>query len=165
MRIRHPLRISLTACLGLSGIVLAAGCSVAPAGATSTSSAIGPVRTGAAAENFAPFPMATKWNGLDNVDYVMVVKAKTGTTPREFGITAKSSMVFWLSCIGTGTVRLTSPAIKLNWGIPCGNGDDPEGITYSPPKDTVGKEIKVLVTAPAGGRWEVRIDEPESKTA
>ena len=138
---------------------------MAPAGATSTSSAIGPVRTGAGAKDFAPFPMATKWNGLNNADYVMVVKAKTGANPREFAVTAKSSMVFWLSCIGTGTVRLTSPAIKLNWAIPCGNGDDPQGLTYSPPQSTVGKKIKVLVTPPAGGRWEVRIDEPESKTA
>jgi len=109
--------------------------------------------------------MATKWNGLDNVDYVMAVKAKTGTNPREFAVTAKSSLVFWLSCIGTGTVRLTSPAIKLNWGIPCGNGADPEGLTYSPPRATVGKKIKVLVTAPAGARWEVRIDEAVPKTA
>jgi hypothetical protein len=165
VRIRHPLRTSLTACLGLAGLALAAGCSAAPAGATSDSPAIGPVRTGAAAENFAPFPMATKWNGLDNVDYVMVVKAKTGTKPREFGITASSSMVFWLSCIGTGTARLTSPAINLKWGVPCGNGADPQGLTYRPPQATVGKEIKVLVTAPAGGRWEIRIDEPAAKTA
>jgi hypothetical protein len=148
--------------LGLSGLVLAAGCSVAPPGATSDSPAIGLVRTGAAAKNFAPFPVATRWNGLDNVDYVQVVKAKTGTKPREFGVTAKSSLVFWLSCIGTGTAHLTSPAINLKWGVPCGNGADPQGLTFRPPQAAQDKSVKVLVTASAGARWEVRIDAPES---
>jgi hypothetical protein len=161
VRIHHPLRTSLTAGLGLSGLVLAAGCSVAPAGATSNSAAIGPVRTGAGAKNFAPFPVPTRWNGLDNVDYVIVVKAKTGTKPREFGFTAKPSMVFWLSCIGAGTAHLTSPAIGLKWGVPCGNGADPQGLTYGPPHAAQGKSVKALVTAPAGARWEVRIDAPE----
>ena len=164
MPIHHPLRITLTASLGLSGLALAAGCSVAPAGATANSPAIGPVRTGTAAKNFAPFPVPASWNGQDEVAYIIAVKAKTGTKPRKFGITAKPSLVFWLNCIGTGSAHLTSPAIKLKWGIPCGNGADPEGITFRPPHAAQGKQVKVLVTASAGARWAVRIDAPAFAT-
>ncbi|HEY6493062.1 MAG TPA: hypothetical protein VIZ43_07290 [Trebonia sp.] len=163
MRIRHPLRTSLTACLGLSGLALAAGCSAAPAGATSNSAAIGPVRAAAAAKDFAPFPVATRWNGQGNVDYAVLVKAKSGTNPHEFGVIVRSSLVFWLSCIGSGTARLTSKAIDLNWGVACGNGDDPQGLTIRPPRSAVGKTVKVLVTAPAGGRWEIRVDQPAAE--
>jgi hypothetical protein len=169
--IHHPLRTSqqpgkppwpraLAVCFGLSGLALAAGCGVAPPGATVNSPAIGPVRTGAGAANFAPFPVAASWDGQGEVVYIMVVKAKTGTAPRKFTVTARSSLVFWLNCIGTGSARLTSPAINLKWGIPCGNGADPRGITFRPPPAVQGKPVKVLVTASAGARWEVRIDAP-----
>lgn len=118
------------------------------------------MRTGAAAKNFAAFPVAAVWNGQDAVVYRVAVNPKSGTTPRKFTITVKSSVVFWLGCIGAGTARLTSPAIGLDWGIPCGNGGDPVGINFRPPHATLGKQVKVLVTASAGSRWEVRIDEP-----
>jgi hypothetical protein len=137
---------------------------VAPPGATVNSPAIGLVRTGGAT-NFAPFPVAASWNGQGEVVYVMVVKAKTGTTPRKFAVTAKPSLVFWLNCIGTGSAHLTSPAINLKWGIHCGDGADPEGITFRPPHAAQGKPVKVLVTASAGARWEIRIDAPATKTA
>jgi hypothetical protein len=162
VRIHHPLRIPVTAGLALCALALAlaAGCGVAPAGATVSSPAIGPVRTGAGAQNFAPFPVPALWNGQDDVAYVMTVKAKSGTTPRKFTVTVKPSLVFWLNCIGDGSARLTSPVIGLKWGIPCGNGADPEGLTFAPPPAAQGKPVKVLVTASAGGRWEVRVDEP-----
>jgi hypothetical protein len=170
--IRHPLRKKPpshralgAACLGLSGLALAAGCGVAPAGATGNSPAIGPVRTGAGAGNFAPFPVPASWNGKDDVAYKTVVKSKAGTTPREFGLTARSSMVLWLNCTGTGSARLTSPAISLRWGIPCGSGADPQGLTFTPPHAAQGKPVKVLVTASAGSRWEIRIDEPAPATS
>jgi hypothetical protein len=162
--IHHPLRIAMTASLALSGLALAAGCSVAPAGATANSPDIGPVRTGAGAENFAPFPVPALWNGQGDVVYTMALKSKSGTTPRKFGITVRPSLVFWLNCIGTGTARLTSPGIGLKWGIPCGNGADPQGITFTPPRAAQGKQAKVLVTASSGSRWEVRIDEPALAT-
>jgi len=88
----------------------------------------------------------------------MVVKAKTGTTPRKFSFTATSSVVFWLNCIGTGTARLTSPAMNVNWGVPCGTGADPAGITVTPPHAVRGALVKALVTSPPGTRWEIRID-------
>jgi hypothetical protein len=88
----------------------------------------------------------------------MVLKAKTGTKPRKFSVTVTSSMVFWLGCIGTGTARIVSPPLRLNWGIPCGTGQDPAGIAYVPPKAAVGKTVKVEVTSPARTRWEFRVD-------
>ena len=159
MRIHPPLRVPMTAALGLCGLALAAGCSVAPAGATANSPAIGPVRTGNAAKNFPPFPVPASWSGQGNKAYRVVVKSKAGTAPRKFGFTARQSMVFWLNCIGTGSARLASPAIDLAWGVPCGNGADPAGITFTPPHAIQGKPVKVLVTASAGSRWEVRVDE------
>ena len=165
--IHHPLRNALGVSLALAGLALAAGCSVAPAGATVDSAAIGPIRTGAGAKNFAPFPVPASWVGQDNVTYKLVVKGKTGTAAREFGFIAKSSMVFWLNCIGAGSAHLTSPAIGLKWGVPCGDGADPQGLTYGPPAAAQGKPAKVLVTAPAGARWEVRVDAevPDHETA
>jgi hypothetical protein len=155
----QPLRQWLTAGLALSCLGLAAGCSVAPAGATVNSAAIGPIRTGAGAKNFAQFPVPASWVGQGNAVYKMVVKAKSGVAPRKFGVTAKSSMVFWLNCIGTGGARLSSPGIGLNWGVPCGDGSNPQGLTFRPPRAAQGKPIKVLVTASPGSRWEIRIDE------
>lgn len=174
MRIHHPLRTGKTSlaaclaavCLTTGGLALTAGCSAAPAGAISNSPAIGPVRTGAAAEKFAQFPVPSKWPGERGKDYTMVVKPKTGTTPRKFGFAATSSVVFWLNCIGTGTARLSSPAIRLNWGVPCGTGADPAGITVTPPHASQGTKVKVLVTSPPGTRWEIRVDvRPASKAA
>src|SRR6185437_8953474 len=109
-------------CLTAGGLGLTAGCSAAPAGATSNSPVLGPVRTGAAAEEFAQFPVPSKWPGEQGKDYTMVVKPKTGTVPRKFGFTATSSVVFWLNCTGPGPARLSSPAVNLNWGVPCGTG-------------------------------------------
>jgi|SRR6185437_2692395 hypothetical protein len=145
-------------CLTAGGLGLTAGCSAAPAGATSNSPVLGPVRTGAAAEEFAQFPVPSKWPGEQGKDYTMVVKPKTGTVPRKFGFTATSSVVFWLNCIGTGTARLSSPAVNLNWGVPCGTGADPAGITVTPPRAAQGTAVKVLVTSPPGTHWEIRVD-------
>ncbi len=103
--------------------------------------------------------MPASWVGQDNVTYKLVVKGKTGTAPREFGFIAKSSMVFWLNCIGAGSAHLTSPAIGLKWGTRCGNGDDPAGLTFRVPHAAQGKKVIALVTVSAGSRWEVRIDE------
>ena len=156
---KAPLYRALGVSLALAGLALAAGCSVAPAGATVDSAAIGPIRTGAGAKNFAPFPVPASWVGQDNVTYKLVVKGKTGTAPREFGFIAKSSMVFWLNCIGAGSAHITSPAIGLKWGTRCGNGDDPAGLTFRVPHAAQGKKVIALVTVSAGSRWEVRIDE------
>lgn len=155
---KAPLYRALGAGVALSGLALA-GCGVAPAGATVNSAAVGPVRTGDSARNFAPFPVPALWSGQDNVTYTMVVKAKTGTAPRGFGFTAKPSMVFWLNCLGNGSVHLTSAAIGLKWGMKCGNGEDPSALTFTPPRAAQGKKAVALVTASAGARWEVRIDE------
>jgi hypothetical protein len=159
-----PVRASLAACLGVAGLVLVAGCGTAPAGAAGDSPAIGPVRA-MSATNFAPFAVPTVWNGYNNTQYTVVLKAVTGARPREFHITVGSDMVFWLSCIGTGTARVISAEMGLNWGVACGTGDDPSGIDFRPRGAVVGSKVKALVTAPAGGRWEIRIDVPVSSLA
>ena len=173
MTIHHPLRTGKTslaaclaaACLTTGGLALT-GCSAAPAGAVNNSPAIGPVRSGTALANFAPFPVPSKWGGAGGKDYFMVVKAKTGTKPHKFSFTATASVVFWLNCIGKGTARLTSPGIRLNWGVPCGTGADPAGITVTPPRAAQGALVKALVTSPPGTRWEIRVDaRPAPKAA
>jgi hypothetical protein len=158
------LRASLAACLGVAGLVLVAGCSTAPAGAAGDSPAIGPVRA-VSATNFAPFAVPTVWNGYNNTQYTTLLKAVTGTRPRKFHITVGSDMVFWLSCIGKGTAQVISADMGLNWGVACGTGDDPSGIDFNPKGAVVGSKVKILVTAPAGSRWEIRIDVPVSAVA
>lgn len=161
VRIRHPLRTSLAAGFGASALALAAGCSAAPAGAIYNSPAVGVVRP-EGSKNFPPFPVPDRWNGINATVFVMVVKAKTGTTARDFGFTDKPDMVFWLNCIGKGKAQLASPAIGLKWDIPCGNGDNPVGINFRSPGKTVGRQAVVRVTSTRGSHWEVRIDAPLS---
>ncbi len=158
VRTRRPFRTSLVLSLIAAGLVLAAGCSAAPPGADS-SPVVGPARTGAQATKFPQFPQPTRWNGLGNNVYVTVVNAKTGTAKHEFHLTAQSGLVFWLSCLGAGKVRLANGAIDLKWEIPCGSGDDPVAITVDPKASVVGHIINVLVTVTKGARWEVRIDQ------
>src|ERR1700722_1816089 len=157
VRIQPPLRNSLAACLCLAAVLLAAGCSAAPAGATYKSTAIGPVRH-PGSTNFAPFPVPSTYNGLGNSVYTMVQKAKTGSTPAEFHFTVRTSMVFWLNCIGRGSAQLSSPGIDLTWTVPCGDGTSPGGVTFSPKASAVGHTAAVLVTTTRGSHWEVRID-------
>lgn len=167
MTIHHPLRTGktslaaclATACLTTGGLALTAGCSAAPAGAVNNSPPIGPVRASTTAlANFAPFPVPSKWAGAGGKNYLTIVKAKSGTNPHKFSFTATASVVFWLNCIGKGTARLTSPGIRLDWGVPCGNGADPAGITVTPPRAAQGALVKALVTSPPGTRWEIRVD-------
>jgi hypothetical protein len=148
----------------VAGLILAAGCGTAPPGSAGDSPAIGPLRA-ASATNFAPFAVPTTWNGYNNTQYTMSLKAVTGARPREFHITVGSDMVFWLSCIGTGTAKVINAEMGLNWGVACGTGDDPSGIDFHPTGAVVGSKVKVLVTAPAGSRWEIRIDVPLSSVA
>jgi hypothetical protein len=144
--------------LAAAGLALA-GCSAAPAGATNESLAVGPIRTGAALDNFAPFQVPVQWRGEGNVLYTMVVKARAGTKPREFGVKAAPSMVFWLGCLGAGgSVTVVSAPIKLKWSAPCSSDADPTGITFAPPRAEVGKKVKVMVSAPSHAKWLFRAD-------
>jgi hypothetical protein len=148
---------AFAACLGTAGVVAAAGCSVA-AGAATDNAAVGPVRVGRATQNFAPFPVPAVWAGLHNKVYQEILKPKNGTAKRNFRVIARSEMVFWLNCIGAGNATLSSPATGLKWSLPCGSGNDPQGVTVTPPAAAVGHGANVLVTVAAGARWEVRID-------
>jgi hypothetical protein len=157
VRIQPPLRNSLAVCLCLAAALLAAGCAVAPPGATHNSSAVGPPRQPGSTD-FAPFPVPAVYNGLGNSVYTMVQKAKTGGVPGSFHFTVKPSMVFWLNCIGKGTAQLSSPGIGLQWSVPCGDGTSPGGITFRPKASAVGHVASVLVTVTRQSRWEIRID-------
>jgi hypothetical protein len=163
VRIQLPLRNSLAACLCLAAVLLAAGCSAAPPGATRNSPAVGPVQRHPGLTDFPPFPVPDTYNGLDNSVYTMVQKAKTGTAPGGFHVTVKPSMVFWLNCIGKGTALLSSPGISLNWSVPCNDGGSPRGITFTPKGSAVGHVAFVLVTATRQSKWEIRIDEAAPK--
>jgi hypothetical protein len=156
----RPPRPALAACLGLVGLVglvALGGCSVA-SGPLADNAAVGQVRTGAAAEKFAAFPVQATWNGLHNVVFQQIVKPKSGTAARNFRVITRSEMAFWLNCIGSGTVQLDSPAMGLKWSVPCGNGDDPRGLNITPRAASVGHGADIGVTVSAGSRWEVRID-------
>lgn len=163
MRIQPPLRNSLAACLCLAAVLLAAGCSAAPPGATRDSPAVGPVQRHKGITDFPPFPVPNTYNGLGNNVYTLVQKAKTGTAPGGFHFTVKPSMVFWLNCIGKGTAQVSSPGIGLKWSVPCGDGGTPSGITFRPKASAVGHVAFVLVTATRTSKWEVRIDEAAPK--
>jgi hypothetical protein len=168
VRIQPPLRDSLAACLGLAAALLVVGCVAAPPGADYNSSAVGPVPSHytatAAPTDFASFPQPNTYNGLGNSVYTQVQKPKTGTAPGGFHFTVKTSMVFWLNCIGRGTAQLSSPGIGLKWSVPCGDGGSPTGLTFRPKGSAVGHVAFVLVTATRGSKWEVRIDEIAPKT-
>jgi hypothetical protein len=163
VRIQLPLRNSLAACLCLAAVVLAAGCSAAPPGATRTSPAVGPVQRHKDVTDFPPFPVPNTYNGLGNNVYTMVQKAKTGTAPGGFHVTVKTSMVFWLNCIGKGTALVSSPGIALKWSVPCGDGGTPAGITFRPQASAVGHVAFVLVSSTRASKWEFRIDDAAPK--
>lgn len=152
-------KIPLAVCVAVSGLALA-GCSAATAGAAGATPSASPAGTGAQTPNFAPFPIPPTWSGGTGSDYTMAFRTVTGTTPREFSVTATSSLVFWLGCIGTGSARIVSAPLKLNWSVPCvsGNSDGPTGITLIPPRAAVGTAVQVKVTASPGSRWEFRVD-------
>jgi hypothetical protein len=157
VRIHPPLRNSLALCLCLAAVLLAAGCSVAPKGATYNSSAVGPTRQPGSTA-FAPFPVPRVYNGVNNSVYRQVQKPKTGSAPGGFHFTVQPSMVFWLNCIGKGTAQVSGPGIGLTWSVPCGNGTSPGGITFRPKASAVGHLAFVLVSASRESRWEFRID-------
>jgi hypothetical protein len=163
VRIQLPLRNSLAACLCLAAMLLAAGCSAAPPGATRDSPAVGPVQKHKGTTDFVPFQVPATYDGLGNNVYTQVQKAKTGTAPGGFHFTVKTSMAFWLNCIGRGTALLSSPGIGLKWSVPCGDGGSPSGITFRPKSSAVGHLAFVVVTTTRGSKWEVRIDEAAPK--
>ena len=82
----------------------------------------------------------------------------TGESSRAFGFKDPSERLV-IGCIGTGTARLVSAPLSLNWDVPCGSSADPTGLTFTPPAAALGTSVKVLVTSPAHTRWVFRVDE------
>jgi hypothetical protein len=149
---------ALGAGLAAAGLAVTAGCSVAPPGTAGTSPAIGPVRAGAAIADFGPFPIPATWNGKDNRFYQNLVKGRVGAKPSNLRFVAHADLVFWLSCIGTGSAQLDSPGLRFHWSVPCGSGADPAAVNFSPRAAAVGHAVNVMVTAAPGARWETRVD-------
>ena len=155
----------LGATAAAAGVVLAAGCSAAPATALRGSVAVGPIRVGAVKDSFAPFPQPEVYNGLNNKVFWQVQKPKTGAGTRSFRITLASQMVFWLNCIGktTAKAQINSPGIGLKYDIFCGDGISPGGITFAPKASDVGHSDVYTVTVTTGAKWEIRVDELAGK--
>jgi hypothetical protein len=149
----------------VAGVVLVAGCSAAPASALRGSVAVGPIRVGAAAKSFAPFPQPEVYNGLNNKVFYQVQKPKAGSATRKFRITLASQMVFWLNCIGktTAKAQINSPGIGLKWDVACGDGTSPGGVTFAPKASAVGHSDVFTVTVTKGAHWEIRVDELAGK--
>ena len=148
------------ACVATAGVALAAGCSAAPPSALRGSVAVGPIRVGTAAKNFAPFPQPEVYNGLNNKVFYQVQKPKTGTGTGQFRVTLEKQMVFWLNCIGktTAKAQINSPGIGLKYDIFCGDGTSPGGITFVPKASAVGHSDVFTVTVTKGAKWEIRVD-------
>jgi hypothetical protein len=166
VRIKTPVRATLTSCLGAAGLILVTACGASQGSHPATSSSYGGPVPLPPATNFRPFPVPDVWAGASNVDFTPIQKQVTGINPHKtFRVYVHTHLVFWLSCLGTGTAQLTSPVIKVNWSVPCGTGADPAAITVQPPKAALRTVAKVVLTIPVGDRWEVRIDAPKSKAA
>jgi hypothetical protein len=163
VRIHPPLRGSLAACLCLAVVLLAAGCSAAPPGATRNSAAVGPVPSPGDTTDFASFQVPATYNGLGNTVYTQVQKPQTGTAPGGFHVKVRTDMVFWLNCIGKGTAQMSSPGIGLNWSVPCDDGSSPKAINFRAKASAVGHMAFVVVSATRGSKWEFRIDEVAPK--
>jgi hypothetical protein len=160
-RPRGPLAVRFAlGALGAAGLVLGAGCGVAPAGADNDSPAIGPTSV-ISAGSFPVFPVPGTYAGYQTGQYTTLQKTVTGTAQRNFHIDAGSSLVFWLACREAGRATLASPDLGLNWSVPCSPSAEPQSINFQPTTGiAAGTPVKVLVTVTPGARWEVRIDIP-----
>jgi hypothetical protein len=143
--------------LGLAVALLTAGCGVATPGPADYAG--GPVSDPPTYLNAFPMP-DTYVGGAENKGYTPIVNVTTGTGPRNLTITVGADLILWLGCGGTaGSASLTSQDIGLNWSVACGTSGDPQGVEFKTKQD-IGQTVKILVTAPAADRWEVRIDAP-----
>ena len=144
--------------VGLLGLVgLTAGCG------TDTNLAADPsAHSGQAADKFDPFPEPSRWNLTVGPTYSAILGPLSGggTKKKTFTITGAPDLVFWLGCLGTGTARLSSPDMTLDWIVQCGVDREPGGIIVNPTHAPVGKKVTVHLTVPAGDRWSMRIDAP-----
>jgi hypothetical protein len=140
--------------LGLAG--LTAGCG------TDTNPAADPAAPSSQATNrFDPFPEPSTWNLSVGPTYSAILGPLSGGgTKKTFTVTGEPELVFWLGCLGTGTARLSSPDMTLDWIVQCGVNREPGGIIVNPTHAPVGKKITVDLTIPAGDQWSLRIDAP-----
>jgi hypothetical protein len=138
----------------LAGLV--AGCG------TDTNIAADPsAHSGQAADQFDAFPEPATWNLTVGPTYTAILGPLSGTERKKtFTITGRPNLVFWLGCLGTGTARLSSPDMTLDWRVQCGVNREPAAINVDPTHARPGKMVEVRLTVPAGDRWSFRVDAP-----
>jgi hypothetical protein len=152
--------VTAVAVAGLVGVAgLTAGCG------TDTNPAADPsVHSDQPLNKFDPFPEPKTWNLSVGPAYTAIfgpLSGKTsgsGTKKKTFTITGQPDLVFWLGCLGTGTARLSSPDMTLDWTVPCGVNRTPGGINVNPTHAPAGKKVTVVLTVTAGSSWSLRID-------
>jgi hypothetical protein len=151
--------VGLLAVVALVG--LTAGC-----GTDTALSADPSAHSGQAAKQFDAFPEPKTWNGMVGPTYAAILGPLSGgQTKKTFTITGHSNLVFWVGCLGTGTARLSSPDMTLDWKVACGVNREPAGIDVDPTHAPVGKKVTVRLTIPAGDTWSLRIDAPVTPVA
>ena len=157
VRIQPPLRNSLAACLCLAAVLLAAGCSAAPPGATRNSPAVGPVQRAQDATNFAAVPGARDvQRPRQQRVHAWCRRRRRGTSTRRVPLhgQARHGVLAELHRHGH---RPRSPARRSasSGASPAATGTTRRASPSSPRAAAQGKsESKVLVTAAAGARWE-----------
>ena len=139
-------RESLSGCLVAALLALATGC----AAAANTQTASMP------AARFGSFPGPGEADG--KTVYNALLSVVEGTGARSFAVPARTGMMIWGGCIGTGMVWLDSPDIQLGVGWHCDKTGRGSGWEINPTHATAGRKVTIHLTAPAKTRWAMRID-------
>jgi hypothetical protein len=157
--LRGRRRVLLASC-----VAAAAAATMAVAGCSASGHPVPELKNG----TFTGFPMPSAWaGGTYSKHYQAILGPKYGTGPKSFTIRAAADMVFWVGCVGTGDAVLRSPALGLDWHLPCSDYGDPAGLEFDP-KTAVpaGKKVSVkLVTTVGTDRWDFRVDVQDGELA
>jgi hypothetical protein len=155
-----PAASTVTAAVTIAGLA-GLGCLTAGCGSDTNIAADPSAHSGQSVNQFDAFPEPKTWNLTVGPTYSAILGPLSGGgTKQTFTVTGQSDLVFWLGCLGSGTARLTSPDMTLDWTVECGVDRDPAGINVDPTHAPVGKKVTVDLSIPAGARWSLRIDAP-----
>ncbi len=65
----------------------------------------------------------------------------------------------WFGCLGPGGfLTVKSPPLDLDTQLPCSGNGQLSGWVFNPPHGATGTSAVLRVGAPAGSRWELRLD-------
>lgn len=139
-------RESLSGCLVAALLALATGC----AASTNSQTASMP------AARFGSFPGPGEVDG--KTVYNPLLGVVEGTGARTFAVPARTGIMIWVGCIGTGMVKLDSPDIQLGVGWRCDKTGHGSAWEINPTHATAGRKVTIHLAAPAKTRWALRID-------